>query len=52
MASTKISYLDKEVYIGIDVHVETYSVTCFCDDLIEGYVSTHFQLLPMNFSCL
>lgn len=34
MANTKISYLDKKVYIGIDVHKETYSVTCICDDLI------------------
>jgi hypothetical protein len=34
MASTKISYLYKKVYIGIDVHKETYSVTCICDDLI------------------
>ena len=34
MASTKISYFGKKVYIGIDAHKETYSVTSICDDLI------------------
>jgi len=34
MASTKISYFGKKVYIGIDVHKETYSVTSICDGLV------------------
>jgi transposase len=34
MAFEKISYLGKKVYIGIDVHKETYSVTCICDELV------------------
>ncbi len=29
-----ISYLEKTVYIGIDVHKATYSVTCICDKSI------------------
>lgn len=34
MANTKISCFGNKVYIGIDVHKETYSVTCICDSLI------------------
>jgi transposase len=34
MASTRISYHGKKVYIGIDVHKETYAVTCICDQII------------------
>jgi len=34
MASIRISYRGKKVYIGIDVHKETYAVTCICDQII------------------
>ncbi len=34
MASTRISYCGKKVYIGIDVHKETYSVTCIFDQIV------------------
>jgi transposase len=34
MAKEKISYIGKKVYIGIDVHKETYTVTCICDQVI------------------
>lgn len=44
MASTKISYFEKKVYIGIDVHKETYSVTCIC----EGVVVKTVASVPAN----
>lgn len=34
MAVIRISYRAKKVYIGMDVHKETYSVTCICDQVI------------------
>jgi len=40
MANAKISYLGKKVYIGIDVHKETYSVTSICDGLIVKKVAS------------
>ena len=44
MASTKISYFGKKVYIGTDVHKETYSVTCIC----EGVVTKKVASVPAN----
>ncbi len=44
MASTKISYFEKKVYIGTDVHKETYSVTCIC----EGVVTKKVASVPAN----
>lgn len=40
MASTKISYFEKKVYIGIDVHKETYSVACICEGIIVKKASS------------
>ncbi len=40
MANTKISYLGKKVYIGIDVHKETYSMTSICDGLVVKKVAS------------
>jgi transposase len=34
MASTRISYCGRKVYIGIDVHKGTYAVTCICEQII------------------
>jgi transposase len=31
MVESRISYRGKTVYVGIDVHKETYSVTCMCN---------------------
>ena len=32
--STRISYNGKKVYIGLDVHKETYAVTCICEQVV------------------
>lgn len=40
MSSNTISYADKTVYIGIDVHKETYSVACIVDNEIVKRAST------------
>jgi|CXWK01.1.fsa_nt_gi transposase len=34
MTRSALSYQDKKVFIGIDVHKESYSVTCICDQII------------------
>ena len=34
MARKSISYQGKIVYVGIDVHKETYSLTCVCDGVV------------------
>ena len=34
MAKEKISYHGRKVYVGIDVHKETYSVTCICEKVV------------------
>ncbi|MDQ3230715.1 MAG: IS110 family transposase [Pseudobdellovibrionaceae bacterium] len=41
MNSKTISYAGKNVYIGIDVHKETYVVACIVDDEIVKRASTH-----------
>jgi len=40
MASTKISYFGKKVYIGTDVHKATYSVTCICEGVVAKKVAS------------
>jgi len=52
MANTKISYLGKKVYIGIDVHKETYSVTSICDGLDCSTINPLSQSNAQAFSCL
>jgi len=34
MTDQRISYCGRIVYVGIDVHKETYTVTCVCDKQI------------------
>lgn len=34
MARSTVSYQGKKVFIGIDVHKESFSVTCICDQII------------------
>jgi len=36
--SKPISYADKEVFIGIDVHRHSYSVSCICEgELVKSF---------------
>ena len=39
MNSNKISYQGKKVYVGIDVHLKTYSITARCDGAIAHRVT-------------
>jgi transposase len=34
MTDQRLSYVDQRVYIGVDVHKETYTVTCVCNKQI------------------
>ena len=34
MTDQRISYCGRIVYVGIDVHKETYTVTCVCNKQI------------------
>ncbi len=39
MSTNKISYQGKKVYVGIDVHLKTYSVTARCEGAVVHRVT-------------
>jgi transposase len=41
MADQRLTYRDRIVYVGVDVHKDTYAVTCVCDKKIVKTATVH-----------